>query len=156
MDTMHLSEQFFHLLIKINRTIRHHRPTTDLALNEVRVLNILNHNKNGVEAIQMKDLSEKMHISRPALNALIDKVEARGLVKRIQKSGDRKSVYVQLTEKSQKSYMEQQKKLLNYVNQFVVQMDEEEMQLLNQLLEKFATIIENSVSSSHRVTPNES
>lgn len=150
-----MAEELLQAIVELNRRLRHTGRAIDLGFSEIKILNILIHHECSKEestaCIQMKDLSERMRISRPALNALIDKLEAKELVRRIQKPGDRKSVYVSPTEKSQAIYNEQRAHLINFLLPIIETLGVSDTKTLIELVRRFNDIVKKE---QHRNEPN--
>lgn len=54
------------------------------------------------EGLTLSDLSEKLSVSKPNTTSLIDRMEAKGLVQRVNNSEDRRSLKVLITDKAEK------------------------------------------------------
>lgn len=53
---------------------------------------------NGDEGLTISELSNKLNIKKPTTTNLVYRMESNGLVKRVSKEGDRRSVIISLTE----------------------------------------------------------
>ncbi len=71
-----------------------------ISLPQMHTIEIL----GGNESIRMKDLASKMGVTTGTLTVTIDRLEKRGLVKRIPNPGDRRSYVIRLTESGRKEY----------------------------------------------------
>ncbi|MDF2699069.1 MAG: hypothetical protein K0Q49_625 [Haloplasmataceae bacterium] len=134
--------KMFHKITRSNNYLE------EMNFNEIFVCSILiNMENEGYEdaKIQVKDLSEKLKISRPALNAIINKLEDKNFVERVRIKGDRKSVYVKLTEKSYQIYYHEQEKMVGLMNNIVSKMGIEDTVKFIELLNKFYNIIKMEV-----------
>jgi DNA-binding MarR family transcriptional regulator len=98
--------------------------------------------------IQVKDLSEKAKISRPALNEILNKLEARELIERIRLGDDRKSVYVKLGKNAHSIYDDEKEKMIEVLNRIVEKFGQEETHQMIQSLNKLREIVEEEVKRS--------
>jgi DNA-binding MarR family transcriptional regulator len=138
------AEALLNVMMKFKKVTRSNHFLDELSFNEIMVCGIIaqkEHETNTKATLQMKDLSDIMKISRPALNTLINKLESKELVKRVRLEGDRKSVYVQLAEKSYLIYKEEQEKMIRTLNAIVSKLGESDTLKLIELLNKFHDIL---------------
>ena len=105
---------------------------TDLAPSHGDILAMLyQYNK-----LTMKDIAEKIHRTKPTVTILVNKLEKLGFVKREKSSEDSRITYIMLTSKSEdfKQIFEKISKDLNKM--LFKNLTNNEVQLLDQLLEK--------------------
>lgn len=74
--------------------------TLDLTPSQFHILVTL----GGTSGLSFKEIGEKTLITKGTLTGVIDRLEAKGLVKRALKIEDRRSTIVQLTEKGRNEY----------------------------------------------------
>lgn len=141
------AKNLFEVIKKFRRITRSDNFLKDMNFNEVMVCGLLmkTEQDNGDAFMQAKDLSEKMKISRPALNNVLNKLEDKGFIERVRKKEDRKAVFIKLTKKSYEIYNQEQERMVSFMNKIVNKLgDEDTVQLIN-LLEKFYMIMEEEV-----------
>lgn len=105
---------------------------TDLAPSHGDILAMLyQYNK-----LTMKDIAEKIHRTKPTVTILVNKLEKLGFVKREKSSEDSRITYIMLTSKSEdfKQIFEKISKDLNKM--LFKNLTNNEVQLLDELLEK--------------------
>ena len=105
---------------------------TDLAPSHGDILAMLyQYNK-----LTMKDIAEKIHRTKPTVTVLVNKLEKLGFVKREKSSEDSRITYIMLTSKSEdfKPIFEKISKDLNKM--LFKNLTNNEVQLLDELLEK--------------------
>lgn len=79
--------------VRLKKTFARHLGPLDLKAVEYSVLVVLANNRD----VNLKQLSHALEVSAPNLAVVIDRMEARGLVKRVRGTADRRQTYVQLT-----------------------------------------------------------
>jgi DNA-binding MarR family transcriptional regulator len=140
-------KELFEVIKRFRKISRSDNYLKDLNANEIMVCGILMQAKmnQNIDKIQAKDLSEKLKISRPALNTLLNKLEDKELIERIRTKENRKSVFIGLTEKAYDKYHNEQMKFVTFMNNIVTKMGEEDTDKLINLLNKLYTIMEDEV-----------
>jgi DNA-binding MarR family transcriptional regulator len=142
------AEELLNMMMKFKKIAHSNKFLEELSFNEIKLCGIIakkEYESKTKAQVQMKDLSDQMKISRPALNALINKLEDKELVERVRLAGDRKSVYVQLSEKSYAIYHEEKDHMIRTFNSIVLKMGENDTQKLIELLTKFYDITEQEL-----------
>lgn len=134
-----------HLFLKL---VRREHYLDELSFSEVMVCGIISDAKNNPKdsLIQVKELSSRLNMSRPALNTVLNKLEDRNLIERYRIKGDRKSVYVKLTAKSHDIFEHEQDKMIQYFNKIVSELGDDVAYLI-ELLNKLYLIMEREMEN---------
>lgn len=86
--------------------------------------------------VKMSDISKFFKISPPATSQTIRKFEALGYVERVQLDGDRRSVYIRLTEKVKRMMNDAEAQLNENLNRLINYLGEEDAQELIRIMRK--------------------
>ncbi|BBO84164.1 MarR family winged helix-turn-helix transcriptional regulator [Desulfosarcina ovata] len=87
--------------------------------------------------IKMKDLASKMGVTTGTLTVMIDNLEKKGLVQRIQNPADRRSYVIQLTEKGTEHYQRHSDFHLKLTRECTANFSEAEIRTFDTLLREF-------------------
>lgn len=105
---------------------------TDLTLGQPKVLDYLNSNDGAVQ----KEIAKACHIEPATITSLLLGMETKGLIERKQLNGNRRSLYVFLTEKGKK-YADRIEKEFDKIEEKALQgFNEEEKKILNSFMLK--------------------
>lgn len=142
-----LSLLLFEEIKRFNKTAaKNEKIFKTLNMNDLIVCGKLLRNEEENRLTQVKDLSDYMNISRPAVNTILNRLEDRGIIERVRLKEDRKSVYVKLTEKAYALYEVEKLKVSKVMDKIVLSLGETEANKLVELLEKVNNILEEEVS----------
>lgn len=140
------AKQLFLELKKFRKMMRKADYLENLNANEIMVCSIVLKNiEETGQLVQVKTISEKMGISRPAVNTILNRLEDKKLIERLRLKDDRKSVYVNLTKKAFDSYDTERDKIIKRMNNIVLKLGKEDTLLFIELLEKLYNIMEEEV-----------
>jgi DNA-binding MarR family transcriptional regulator len=139
------AEELLEILMRFKKIMRVHPYLEELNFSEMVVCGVLAHKE--AKQMQMKDISDVMKISRPALNAIVNRLEDKSLVERFRLEGDRKSVYLRLSEKSYHIYHKEHENLIQSMNNIVQSMGKEDTLQLIKLLKKFYDVSKQEVDN---------
>ena len=133
----------FQTLKKFNKNITSNgKIYQKLNMNDLIVFKILLENEKAEQLTQVKDLSDYMNISRPAVNTILNRLEDRDLIERFRLKNDRKSVFVKLSKNAYDIYDIEKKKLTEFMNILINKLGEDDSKKLIELLEKVNNIME--------------
>lgn len=137
------AKELFDLFLKIRKLIKSESTTLNLNLTDLIVFGILInvHVNNNGKQIQAKDLSDKMNISRPALNNILNRLENQGLITRIRGKKDRRKVFLEMSEKACLLYENEHAILMDILSRYISKMGDEDAKEFNRLLNKFYNIM---------------
>lgn len=113
-----VAQDLLHILWKISNTVRkHNNPTRRLSLTESLVCASLGENElNNGEPYKVNQLSEIVGISNSSMVRLLNSLEDKGCIERYQKSNDRRSVYIRLSEQAKEDLASEKEKLYCFAN----------------------------------------
>lgn len=138
-----LRTELFQTLKKFNKNITSNgKIYQKLNMNDLIVFKILLENEKVEQLTQVKDLSDYMNISRPAVNTILNRLEDRDLIERFRLKNDRKSVFVRLSKNAHDIYDIEKKKLTEFMNILINKLGEDDSKKLIELLEKVNNIME--------------
>jgi len=143
MEYINYAQELLEILMRFKKIMRHAHHFEELNFSEMMVCGFLAHKEQ--EHMQMKDISDIMKISRPALNSIVNKLEYKDLVERYRIDGDRKSVYLRFSDKSKMTYNREYDALIQVMNTIVSKMGIEDTVQLIALLSKFYDITKQEV-----------
>ena len=108
-----------------------------ITLSQMHTIEILGVNN----MIKMKDLASKMGVTTGTLTVMIDNLEKKGLVQRIQNPEDRRSYVIRLTDTGKKQYRRHSNFHLELTRECTSGFSEEEIKIFRRLLERFISQI---------------
>jgi MarR family transcriptional regulator, organic hydroperoxide resistance regulator len=89
--------------------------------------------------LSVKELMEFLMVSRQSLTAILDRMEAAGLVERVRTEGDGRLRFVRLTEKGTKTWAEMWPSIQGFYDAALADFTIEESYLLMRLLDRLRT-----------------
>ena len=139
------AEELLEIIVKFKKINRKNHYFEEMSFSEMMVCGIIARQEH--DHMQMKDISEVMKISRPALNNVVKKLETKDMVERFRLDGDRKSVFLRFSKKSHHIYDEHKKELMQGLNDIIDKMGEEDTIQLIKLLTKFYDITKQEANN---------
>ncbi len=98
----------------------------------VRTHFIILHELMGGKELSMSDLSEILHVTKPNITVLIDKLAKLDYVERVNKSQDRRVILIRLTDKGQTFMDKSSEELVKSVDQLLDYLDKEDLDIVKQ------------------------
>lgn len=144
MEFLPNAKELLSLLRTLNKDIKRGFQPKDLNVNEIFLIGMLlehQYKDDKDSLVQVKEISEKMKVSRPYINKVINGLEEKELVDRVRKPGDKKSVYIALSQKANDIYLGNKQRLISYMNGIVNKLGEEDTLTLIKLIKKLLDII---------------
>ena len=138
MRSIRLLAQCFHAFEQISNA---HIRTLDLTPPQFDIVATL----GNTPGMSFKDLGEKTLITKGTLTGIIDRLEAKGLVRRTIRAEDRRSMIVQLTAKGHAEFERVFVPHLQYCKQAFVDYGEEDFAALERELSKMKAHLESAV-----------
>ncbi len=89
----------------------------------------------------VSDLSKHLHVSRPNMTPLIDKLVEYGLVERIQSESDRRVIDVSITPSGDELCLEIRDSMIETVQKRLTVLEEEDLTQLNESLNQIKSIL---------------
>lgn len=141
-----LAFKLFESLKKFNKgLIKYDKMQEKLNLNDLLVCGLLLRNEKEDKVTQVKNISEYLQISRPAVNTILNRLEDRDIVERVRLKENRRSVFVKLTRKAYDLYDFEKAKLAKVMDNVVSSLGEEKTNTLIELIDKVNNILEEEV-----------
>lgn len=113
-----------------------------LNTNDLILCSYLYKNEEKNKITQVKDLSDYMVISRPAVNTILNRLEDRQIIERYRLKDDRKSVFVRLSKKAHNLYELEKEKFSKFMQKVIDGIGIEDANKLIELLGKVNNIME--------------
>ena len=88
-------------------------------------------------------LATRLGVTRSAISQIVNKLEERGVVKRVSDSVDRKIAYIELTEESLKAYKSDMKNYINFIGRIVEKFGVERFDELCSLFNEFCDLAQS-------------
>ena len=127
---MENNEKLLSVISNVGRLIRERIHASnclaDLTYAEVEILKFLQAKKDNT----MKSIADYLHIKPSSATPVIDNLVKMGNIKRIQKKGDRRVIYVELTAKGKKSLQNKYKKIHETIKEIFGGLNKKDKQLL--------------------------
>ncbi|WFR58989.1 MarR family transcriptional regulator [Anaerocolumna sp. AGMB13025] len=101
---------------------------TGLVRTHFEILNAL----AGGKDLSMSDLSEILHVTKPNITVLIDKLVKQGYVERVSRGNDRRVILVRLTDEGEKFVRKSSEELIQSSAQLLDYLDEEDLELIKE------------------------
>lgn len=137
MRSIRLLAECFHAFERISNA---HIRTLDLTPPQFDIIATL----GNTQGMSFKELGEKTLITKGTLTGVIDRLEAKGLVRRTVRMEDRRSMIVQLTDKGETEFERIFAPHLQYCKQPFLDYSESEFAALEQELSKLKAHLERS------------
>ena len=90
------------------------------------------------EKLISTELADRVGVTRSAISQMVNRLSAKGLVKRVPDDVDRKIAYIQLDGKAKELYMAQRKRMGDSVSKVIAEFGAEKV---NQMLKNLITIM---------------
>ncbi|CAN5473399.1 MarR family transcriptional regulator [soil metagenome] len=92
------------------------------------------------EVTTLGDVAKRLHVTPAVVTGLIDRLERRGYVQRINSTDDRRRVMLTLTESGRAASLSATAGLAAQLEQSLVKLDSEDLQIINRALERLEPI----------------
>lgn len=149
MTDSQLTIDLFRSMKRFKKLSLHELFYNQCSFGQMAVFNILADGKtaDGTSGIKMSDISDQLSMSRPAASQLIGKLEAAQLVQRKISDKNRRTVYVNLTEKGRNLYKSEIDTALIRANAIVEKMGQQNVEQLISLIDLFYIELERSIQT---------
>lgn len=122
-----------------------HIRTLDLTPSQFDIIATL----GNTPGMSFKDLGDKTLITKGTLTGIIDRLEARGLVKRLVKTEDRRSTIVQLTDRGQEEFDRVFTPHIQFCKQSFLGYSDEDLAVLEQALAKLKSRLDATTAGKN-------
>lgn len=109
---------------------------------EMRLIGEVVDTKQAGRRIISTQLARRLGITRSAVSQMVNKLEKRGIIRRLPDDVDRKIVYVELTEEAEAHYLEEKKAFCEYVGKLLEKFGQENFDQMYALINEFFTSVE--------------
>jgi DNA-binding MarR family transcriptional regulator len=109
---------------------------------ELRMLSEILAAKHKGERLISTELANILGVTRSAISQIVNRLEARGVVKRVADDVDRKIAYIEVTDEAMESYSEDLKNCSLFVGRVVEKFGEENFDKMCDLFEEFTNLID--------------
>lgn len=86
--------------------------------------------------IRMTDLGRRLHLERSGLSNLVDRLEQRGLVKRVRDADDRRATWIELTPEGTEAAMSSYHDVTTQLGRLLAPLSEPEQRKLTKVVER--------------------
>ncbi|MBQ8884963.1 MAG: MarR family transcriptional regulator [Clostridia bacterium] len=86
-------------------------------------------------------LAKRLGITRSAVSQMVNKLEARGVVRRVADEIDRKIAYIELSEKAEEAYRKEKEHYCEFIGEVVERFGEEKLDELFRLYNEFFAVL---------------
>lgn len=135
--------EFIHILRKVEG-LDLFPETAKLSKTEFRILREIIEESEKGNSIISSELARRIGITRSAISQIVNKMEQRGIVKRVSAPNDKKIAYIQLSESTHGVYEEQCKEAGDMLKKIVAVYGKENMDKFiascNDLIDAFKTV----------------
>jgi DNA-binding MarR family transcriptional regulator len=108
---------------------------------EMRLLSeVIMADKDGKRIISTQ-LAYRLGVTRSAVSQMVNKLEARGIVKRVPDEVDRKIAYIELTEEAFAYYNEEKTVCCEYIGELITKLGKEKVDELLALSDEFVSAV---------------
>ena len=112
---------------------------------EMRMLEeIVAADKKG-ERLISTELADKVGVTRSAISQMVNRLSAKGLVKRVPDDVDKKIAYIELDGKAKEMYLAQRKKMGEVVNKVIIDFGVDKANQMIKLVEEFSDSVYRNV-----------
>ena len=141
-----ITNDFMNTLLAVRKERRFFPCLCKLRYSEMAVLSaicFLSESTPQTEAVKTGDICAYLKISKPAASQILDHLEDKGVIRRIQLRTDRRSAFVHITEEGKKIFEKERLRLWEATNKMMEKMGEDDARKFVELLKKFHSILES-------------
>lgn len=147
-DDMNINRRFFDALFRLRKhTHRKSDELRQLHTGEYAALKTIYRLREfeGEDSIGVKtsDIGKCLFMKKPATSKMLNNLEDKGYINRFSNKKDRRVTYVDLTEKGVELLEKHHEQMIDYTNQIIEKMGEEDVEELIRLLNKLSDVIED-------------
>lgn len=145
-EVMKTNEEYLNKIFAVSKKMERitmPKEKTQLNTTELRLVGeIIFAAREGKRLISTQ-IAKRLSITRSAVSQIVNSLEKRGIVKRVDDEVDRKIAYIELTESSLEVYHTAKKSAENTVGKIVDNFGRENLDQLFDLADKFLEVVEN-------------
>jgi len=133
--------KIYQILQKFHKTGLSRKITGGMPHSEIMMLKKIKLNCYETEGVTISTLSKLLEVSKSAVSQMVNNLEDKGYIERINTKNDRRLVYVRLTVSGEQCLAKELQSLLQKMDEMFDGMGEEETEDLLRLLEKLYSIV---------------
>lgn len=143
------NEELLAAWLKMTSSVRNDRVVAAMSFNEIHICNLLYRARAmGEEPLTATDLCQKTGLLKSQMNKVLTALEKRGMIIRERSGQDKRRILIELNEEKLSIYETEHQRILDFVDQLMEQLGEEDtketIRLLNSISDKVKTIIDES------------
>jgi len=132
-DVRRIAESLVRLQKQLNAALAQH-PEMPVTLPQLMLLHLAR--RNG--PYRLTELAAKIEVKPSAVTVMVDRLEKRGLVRRVQDPGDRRAMLVEVTAEGEETLRMAEELRRRLLGRFMERLDPAEVRLLADLLGRLA------------------
>lgn len=153
MKEQNLARDLLESFQKIAKLSKQNNEVLDkMSFGEMKLCAIIEEYNSQNQEITPIELAQELQMSAPAVNKTLNHLEAKKITERYRKEGDRKRVYVRLSESAVLFVKGEKEKIVLFAEQIVEEMGTEETKQLIELFSKLSKIMEKIHKGEENVT----
>ena len=146
-NNIEINKEFFDVIMRLKRQSHANIKLKDLYAGEFMALRIIYKLKlmQGEESIGVKtsDIGNCLFMKKPATSKMLNNLEDKGYINRLSDKKDRRITYIDLTQKGIDLLQKHHKRMMNYINNVINELGEDDTKTLVNLLNKLCDIMED-------------
>ena len=146
-NNIEISKEFFDVIMRLKRQSHANIKLKDLYAGEFMALRIIYKLKmmQVEESIGVKtsDIGNCLFMKKPTTSKMLNNLEDKGYINRLSDKKDRRVTYIDLTQKGVDLLQKHHRSMINYTNEVINRLGEEDTKTLVKLLNKLCNIIED-------------
>jgi DNA-binding MarR family transcriptional regulator len=142
--------QMLYALSKRRESLAIANKNTHFKDTELRLLAEIVQAKNEGERLISTQLATRLGVTRSAISQIVNRLEERGIVKRVDDEVDRKIAYIELTEDIVELYKEDLQQYLQQIGAIVSEFGEERFTLMCDMLEEFNRLTQDRLKRAKK------
>lgn len=121
---------------QLNRNAEKNMRTLDLTRTQFEVLHFLEYAHKKGKQVMQKDIEEAFHISNPTVSVILNRLEQKNLIERVQGENDRRVRYIKLTPRADEFSRQLGDDIRNYEKKLLEGLSPEEIEQGMNFLQK--------------------
>ena len=110
---------------------------TELNNTELRLISEIIFARQEGERLISTQLAKRLNVTRSAVSQIVNNLENRGVIQRVDAEDDKKIAYVELTESAMEIYQNAKKAGVDFVGEFLKEFGKDNLDLLLNLMDSF-------------------
>ena len=141
-----LPDHFREIQVKFSRFYAHVLNKADISISQYALLNQLTNSKE----MPMTEVGEKLHITKPAVTHLVDRLEKFKLLKRVEHPTDRRVFLIKISPKGRRVTRQIQSDVLKIVSKALNQFKANEQKIIVEYQKSISNVIDCVLDPSNK------